>query len=609
MSGIRGRLARAAVAVLSLGLLASASPVAHAEGTVASDASTTAGCTPADPVQLGRRLDVTRSLALRRLAAADVSPYDRYPARAADGAATWARTGSAGWTAGFYPAMLWQAYAATRDPAWLLRARRWTAGLFPEAHNTGTHDLGFVIDTTAGRGASLDPDPTMRARYRAVLVTAADTLALRWNPTVGAIKSGEYDGRWGVIIDSAMNMPLLFDAASFTSDATKAARLRSIAVAHLHRLASDFIRADGSTFHRLGYDPVTGALTGALAGQGASPASTWSRGQAWALYGFATGYARTGDPALLAAARKVAAYWLAHQPADCVPWWDLSAPGAEARKDSSAGAIAAAGLLALAAVEPDPGLAAADRRQALATLARLTVAPYLTVGTTSPALLRRATTAVGPTYAEGSFVYGDHYLLDAAMRASSMVPTTPSLSLTATAVAHWGAVVPLGVRLSRYDGRPAAANVVVEALPYGARQWRQVTRATTSASGSARPLVRPAATTRYRLRLPATGLLAGVVTTAKIVTVTPAVDVALSRPKSGRAVLTGVVRPPRGVAVALQQRVGSRWLTLGKRTPVKGHFQFQVTQRGTARLLRIQVIPATPAMVSASSTTLRLAPR
>ncbi|HVX38499.1 MAG TPA: hypothetical protein VHB25_02915, partial [Gemmatimonadaceae bacterium] len=76
--------------------------------------------------------------------------------------------------------------------------------------------------------------------------------------------------------------------------------------------------------------------------------SAWSRGQAWAIYGFTQAYDATHRPELLAAARKAADWYIAHAPADGVPYWDFRDPGVpNVERDASAAAIAASGLISL----------------------------------------------------------------------------------------------------------------------------------------------------------------------------------------------------------------------------------------------------------------------
>lgn len=287
----------------------------------------------------------------------------------------------------------------------------------PQATNTGTHDLGFVIDTTAGRGVRVDPSSAARTSYARTVLTAARSLSTRWNARVGAVQSGTYDGRWGVIVDSVMNMELLFHAARLTKDPAEASRFRGIGHQHLLTVAQTFVRADGSTFHRMSFDPVTGVPQGAVRGQGHRESSTWSRGQAWAVYGFTAGYRQTRDPRLLSAARQVAGFWITRSSSDCVPRWDFAAPAELPQKDSSAAAIAAAGLFELARLDPDPAARSAYRSHALATLARLMSTSYTTAGTAHPAVLRRASYSIPAHPREGSYIWGDHYLLEAMSKA------------------------------------------------------------------------------------------------------------------------------------------------------------------------------------------------
>lgn len=353
--------------------------------------------------------DGTWSAAARRLTA--LAGPASFPF-GATGAGPYRRTNAYAWTSGFYPASLWLEFGRTHDPAWRTLARRYTDRLLPVAGWRGTHDLGFMIGLPVGLARTLDP--TRAPRYDQALRLASESLSSRWNARIGALQSGTYARRWGLIVDSAMNAPLLIEQgrAAGTGSGDRLARR---GLAHLLTLRRDFVRADGSTIHRQAYDPRTGRLLGPVSGQGRSTASTWARGQAWAIAGFARGYALTHDERLLEASRRVADYWMAHVPAGCVPAWDLDVSRDSAPRDSSAAAIAAYGLLTLAAAEPDSGRAAADRDYAERTLGTLAAPPWLPAADASGVrgVLHRQTYNVPADRREGTYVWGDTYLLAA----------------------------------------------------------------------------------------------------------------------------------------------------------------------------------------------------
>jgi unsaturated chondroitin disaccharide hydrolase len=101
-------------------------------------------------------------------------------------------------------------------------------------------------------------------------------------------------------------------------------------------------------------DPDTGALLETPAGQGFASGSSWTRGQAWALYGFALSYRHTGEDRYLEASRRIARYFLDEVSRfDFVPPVDFRAPEEPRKLDTSAGMIAAAGLLQLAGLGND----------------------------------------------------------------------------------------------------------------------------------------------------------------------------------------------------------------------------------------------------------------
>jgi len=142
-----------------------------------------------------------------------------------------------------------------------------------------------------------------------------------------------------------MNVGLVFYAARHSGDE----RLRDIALRHCLTTRRTLVRGDGSTAHEGIFDTNTGEFLGQTTHQGYRGDSCWSRGLAWALYGFGAAYGHSGDRRLLETAEQCADYYILHTPADGVPPWDYDAPP-ESRKlvDTSAAAVAASGMLQLA---------------------------------------------------------------------------------------------------------------------------------------------------------------------------------------------------------------------------------------------------------------------
>jgi uncharacterized protein YyaL (SSP411 family) len=171
-----------------------------------------------------------------------------------------------------------------------------------------------------------------------------------------------------VIIDNMMNLELLFEATKLSGDST----FYRTAVAHADRTLAEHFRRDGSCYHVVDYDPATGEVLHRQTAQGYADESTWSRGQAWAIYGFTVCYRETGDKRYLAQAQKT--YTMMrnhpHMPADLVPYWDMDAPNIpnEPRDASSAACIASA-LYELATLDiPEADSYRADADKIVASL-------------------------------------------------------------------------------------------------------------------------------------------------------------------------------------------------------------------------------------------------
>jgi unsaturated chondroitin disaccharide hydrolase len=249
------------------------------------------------------------------------------------------------WCSGFFPGSLWYLYEYTNDPKYRQLAEKWTAPLEKEQFNTGTHDLGFMLHCSYGNGYRLTKNP----KYREVLIQGAKSLASRFDPKVGVIKSwNNFKGgyKYPVIIDNMMNLEFLFDASKLSGDPT----FRQIAITHADNTIKNHFRPDGSSVHVVLYDSTNGSVRARKTWQGYSDESAWSRGQAWGLYGYVVMYRETKDRKYLDQAEKIANFYLNHPnlPADKIPYWDFNAPNIpNEERDASAGAIAASGLLEL----------------------------------------------------------------------------------------------------------------------------------------------------------------------------------------------------------------------------------------------------------------------
>lgn len=248
------------------------------------------------------------------------------------------------WTSGFFAGSLWLIYEHTGAKDFQAAAENFTQRLESIQHFTKHHDVGFMLGCSYGEGYRITGKP----EYRDVLVQGARSLATRYNPTVGLIRSWDF-GPWKfpVIIDNMMNLELLVFAASSGGEP----KLREIAVSHANRTNAEHFRPDGSSFHLVDYDPQTGAVLKRQTVQGFADPSSWARGQAWGLYGFTRMHKLTGDAAYLTRARKIADFIVQHPrlPADGIPYWDFDAPRIpDALRDASAGAIMCSALLDLA---------------------------------------------------------------------------------------------------------------------------------------------------------------------------------------------------------------------------------------------------------------------
>ena len=249
--------------------------------------------------------------------------------------------GNGWWTGGFWPGLMWQFYAASRDAFFLEEARR-TEALLAEEMRVFihlNHDVGFMYLLSAGADWKL----TGNEQARQDTLHAASLLMGRFNPA-GFIRAWNHPSQAGfAIIDCMMNLSLLYWASRQTGDP----RFAHVADIHAQTALREFLRPDGSVSHIIEFDPLTGCRVREHAGQGYALGSQWSRGQAWGLYGFTLAYMNAEKPEYLKAAETIAKNFIRHIRPDGLTDCDFCQPDSEERIDNIAGAIAACGLLEL----------------------------------------------------------------------------------------------------------------------------------------------------------------------------------------------------------------------------------------------------------------------
>ena len=245
------------------------------------------------------------------------------------------------WTNGFWAGLLWQMYHASKKEGYRNTAEE--SDRYLGLH----HDVGFQYLLSSGANYRL----TGNEKARTQALHAATVLAGRFNPTGNFIRAWNrkkgndaIDVTGWLIIDCLMNLPLLYFASQEYGDP----RFSQIAMLHTDTALRVLQRPDGSCNHIAGLDPATGELLETPGGQGYTDGSSWSRGQAWAIYGFALAFRHTKKQEYLDAAKRTAHYFLANVAlTGYLSLSDFRAPKEPVYWDLSASTCAACGLLEL----------------------------------------------------------------------------------------------------------------------------------------------------------------------------------------------------------------------------------------------------------------------
>ena len=315
------------------------------------------------------------------------------------------------WTRGFQYGSAILQFDVSGDQYFLDYGRENTLKqMAPHVSHTGVHDHGFNNISTYGNllrlmlESKIAPDKWERNFYELALKISGAVQAGRWTKTGEGGFIYSFNGPHSLFVDTIRTLRVLMVShlLGHTAQGEGDVKIDLMARAIQHaRATADFsvyygkgrdsYDVRGRTAHESIFNVNDGNYRCPNAQQGFSGYTTWTRGLAWAMCGFAEelelmdllhgemlenyGGKEEIERFMLEAAKATCDFFLENTPVDGVPYWDTGAPSvhrierALERKadpfnefepvDSSAAAIGAQGLLRLGRYlerrEPDPG--------------------------------------------------------------------------------------------------------------------------------------------------------------------------------------------------------------------------------------------------------------
>ncbi len=400
------------------------------------------------------------------------------------------------WTQGFQFGSAILQFDATDDRQFLTIGRDNTiARMASHVTHTGVHDHGFNNVSTYGNlrrlmlEGRIEPNERELDFYELALKSSGAIQALRWSNTIdgdGYIYS--FNGPHSLFSDTIRSLRALALAHSLghrlMGENDEPICLLQRLVQHARTTAQynvyygtdrDTYDLRGRVVHESIFNTNDGRFRCPSTQQGYSPFSTWTRGLAWIMLGYAEqlefldtladsdlkplGGRQAIRQFMLDAAKASSDFYITETPADGIPYWDTGAPGLASMGDykdrpaepfndfepvdSSAAAIASQGLLRLGRyLKPTDPAAAQNYWQAgLTVLRTLLDEPYLAIEESHQGLLKHSIyhrprgwdhIPAGSKIPFGeACMWGDYHLREAALLLERLIHDSPYYSFFA----------------------------------------------------------------------------------------------------------------------------------------------------------------------------------
>ncbi len=395
------------------------------------------------------------------------------------------------WTQGFQFGSAILQFDATTDVDFLEMGRRKTLTVMaPHISHIGVHDHGFNNVSTYGnllrlmREGRIPDNEWERNFYELALKISGAVQASRWTP----IKNGggfisSFNGSHSLFVDTIRSCRALVLSHAlghvFQGEGDVKINLLERALQHINVTADysvfygegrDSYDIRGRTAHESVFNVKDGNFRCPNSQQGYSGFTTWTRGLAWAMCGFAEqlewiatrndaeldpfGGRATIEGFMLKAATATCDFYINHTPTDGIPYWDTGAPNLHhlgdylnrpadpyndyEPVDSSAAAIGAQGLLRLGNYLNDKGNTEAGQRYwqaGLTVLSTLLDAPYVSTDPMHQGLLLHSIyhqpngwdyVPAGSKVANGeSSMWGDYHIREVALYVQRIIRNEP----------------------------------------------------------------------------------------------------------------------------------------------------------------------------------------